>query len=85
VKLTPVTVQYVNLSDVFEGNPFALQAFEDSGKHSYGDNDITLVVRDTMISNLKNLKEDEEEEEEFDAVIEVLEGLDASTYIDLEA
>lgn len=86
-KLKPQTIQYVNVSDVFEDNRLALTAFEDSGKHSYGDNDLTLVLRDTMINNMKDIKkesEDKEETAEIDVVIEALKELDAATYIDLE-
>lgn len=85
IDVKPQTVKYVNASDVFEDNPNALQAFDDSGEHSYGDNDLTLVVRDTMIANMKNLKgDDEDTDDEIDKVIDILKELDASTYINLE-
>lgn len=83
--LKPNKVQYIPASEVFEDRPFAKGALEDSGAFSYGENDISLVVRDKLIAALKELElQYGDEEEEVDQAIAFLETLPATMYIDLE-
>jgi hypothetical protein len=80
------TCQFIEGTDVFEGQSLAWNAFVDSSPNcTWGDNNRTLVTPDVIIDSLELTDFDEgEEDKQINVVLERLKSIPEGVYVDLE-
>jgi hypothetical protein len=84
-KLKGTRIRYISCEEVFEGRPFAKQALVDSGLFSYGENYISLVIRDKLMQALRGLEiEDDDTGDDVEACLVFLKTVEPEMFIDLE-
>lgn len=79
------TCRFIRLQMLFKGCDAAKDKFADSDPgFTWGDNNRSLVDRDSMIDAIVEITCDDDVEDELRTVIERLKRLPADVYIDLE-